>query len=64
MYLCKNKFLNILLNILLLVVLPCAGGILLYFYVEYATLPILIIPGFIAFLAGGIKNGSNEIISR
>lgn len=26
MYLCKNKF----LNILLLVVLPCAGGILLY----------------------------------
>lgn len=59
MYLCKNKFLNILLNILLLVVLPCVGGILLYFYVEYAILPILIIPGFIAFLAGGMKNGSN-----
>lgn len=59
MYLCKNKFLNILLNILLLVVLPCAGGILLYFYVEYAILPILIIPGFIAFLTGGMKNGSN-----
>lgn len=59
MYLCKNKFLNILLNILLLVVLPAAGGILLYFYVEYAILLILIIPGFIAFLAGGMKNGSD-----
>lgn len=60
MYLCKNKLLNILLNILLLVILPAAGGILLYFYVEYTLLPILIIPGFIAFLAGGLKNGSNE----
>lgn len=59
MYLCKNKFLNILLNILLLVALPCVGGILLYFYVEYVILPILIIPGFIAFLAGGMKNGSD-----
>lgn len=59
MYLCKNKFLNILLNILLLVVLPCVGGILLFFYVEYVILPILIIPGFIAFLAGGMKNGSD-----
>lgn len=59
MYLCKNKFLNILLNILLLVLLPSASGILLYFYVEYAILPILIIPGFIAFFAGGLKNGSN-----
>ena len=56
---CKNKFLNILLNILLLVALPCVGGILLFFYVEYAILPILIIPGFIAFLAGGMKNGSD-----
>lgn len=59
MYLCKNKFLNIFLNILLLVALPCVGGILLYFYVEYVILPILIIPGFIAFLAGGMKNGSD-----
>lgn len=59
MYLCKNKFLNIFLNILLLVVLPCAGGILLYFYVEYAILPILIIPGFIAFFVGGMKNGGD-----
>ena len=59
MYLCKNKFLNIFLNILLLVVLPCAGGILLYFYVEYALFAILIIPGFIAFLRGGMKNGSD-----
>lgn len=59
MCLCKNKFLNIFLDILLLVALPCAGGIPLYFYVEYAILPILIIPGFIAFLAGGMKNGSN-----
>lgn len=42
MYLCKNKLLNILLNILLLVILPAAGGILLYFYVEYALLPILL----------------------
>lgn len=59
MYLCKNKFLNIFLNILLLVILPAAGGILLYFYVEYAILLILIIPGFIAFFRGGMKNGSN-----
>lgn len=59
MYLCKNKLLNILLNILLLVILPAAGGILLHFYVEYFLLPILIIPGFIAFLAEGLKNGSN-----
>nr|DAE32971.1 MAG TPA: hypothetical protein [virus sp. ctoYX9] len=59
MYLCKNKLLNILLNILLLVILPAAGGILLYLYVEYALLTILIIPGFIAFLAGGLNNGSN-----
>ena len=59
MYLCKNKFLNILLNILLLVVLPCAGGVLLYFYVEYVILLILVIPGFIAFLRGVMKNGSD-----
>lgn len=59
MYLCKNKTLNILLNILLIAVLPLAGGILLFFYLEYAILPLLIIPGFIAFLVGGLKNGSD-----
>lgn len=59
MRLCKNKFLNILLNILLIVVLPLAFGFCLYFYLEYMLLPVLIIPGFIAFLAGGLKNGGD-----
>lgn len=59
MKLCKNKFLNILLNILLIVILPLAGGFLFYFYLEYLLLPVLIIPGFIAFLAGGLSNGGN-----
>lgn len=34
-------------------------GSLIYFYLEYMLLPILIIPGFIAFLAGALKNGAN-----
>ncbi len=57
MNLCKNKFLNILLNILLIVILPAGFGFLLYFYLEYLLLPLLIIPGAIAFFIGGLKNG-------
>lgn len=59
MRLCKNKFLNILLNILIIVVLPSVFGFLMYFYLEYMLIPVLIIPGFVAFLAGGLNNGAN-----
>lgn len=55
----KNKFLNILLNILFIVVLPSCFGWFMYFYLEYFLLFIFIIPGIIAFFAGGLKNGGN-----
>lgn len=59
MKLCKNKFLNILLNIMLLVMLPLTGGILFAMFFEYVFWLVLVIPGFVAFLAGGLNNGAN-----
>lgn len=59
MRLCKNKFLNILLNISLLFVAPIAFGILFAAFFEYVFWLVLVIPGFVAFLAGGLNNGGN-----
>ena len=59
MNLSKIKWLNILLNVLIIVVLPFIGGMLIYFYIEYILAAIFIVPGFIAFLGGGLKNGAN-----
>lgn len=57
---CKNKFLNILLNILLIGVLPLCLGFLMFFYIEYAIMLICIIPGFIAFFGSALKNGGDN----
>lgn len=54
---CKNKFLNILLNILVIVVFPFTFMLALCFYFEYVIGLVLLVPGFFAFLAGGLKNG-------
>lgn len=58
MNLSKIKWLNILLNVIVLVVLPLIGGMLIYTYIEYVLVVIFIVPGFIAFLGGGLKNGA------
>lgn len=57
MKLTKIKWLNILLNILIIVVAPMAFGALLYCYLEYFLVGIIFIPGLIAFIAGGFNNG-------
>lgn len=59
MNLCKNKVLNILLNILIIVILPLIAGFLFAMYFEYFIVPLLIIPGFIAFFGEALNNGAN-----
>lgn len=59
MNLSKIKWLYILLNVLVLVVLPSVLGALIYFYIEVLLAAIFIVPGLIAFLVGGLKNGAN-----
>lgn len=44
---------------LIVVAAGLISGALIHFYLEYMLLPILIIPGFIAFLAGALKNGAD-----
>lgn len=58
MNLSKIKWLNILLNILILVVLPLILGALMYLYIEVLIAAIFIVPGAIAFLGSGLKNGA------
>lgn len=55
----KIKWLNILLNIFFIVVLPALLGVVLYVYLEYAILLVGLVPMFFVFLFGGMKNGSN-----
>ena len=57
MNICKNKFLNILLNILIIVVLPSAFGFALYFYLEYLIWFVFLIPGIAAFFGEALNNG-------
>lgn len=59
MRLSRIKWLNILLNVLVLVVLPFIGGILIYMYIEYIFAAIFIIPGLVAFFGEALKNGAN-----
>ena len=59
MRLSKIKWLNILLNVLVIVVLPFIGGMLIYFYIEYIFAAIFIIPGLIAFFGEALKNGAD-----
>ena len=59
MNLSKIRWVNILLNVLVLVVLPLVMGMLIYFYIEVLLAVLFIVPGFIAFLGGGLKNGAN-----
>lgn len=60
MNLSKIKWLNILLNVLVLVVLPSVLGALMYLYIEVLLAAVFIVPRFIAFLGGGLKNGANN----
>ena len=59
MNLSKIRRLNILLNVLVIVVLPFVFGVLIYFYIEVLLAAIFIVPRFIAFVGGGLKNGAN-----
>ena len=59
MNLSKIKWLNILLNVLIIVVIPSVLGVLIYLYIEVLLAAIFIGPGLIAFLGGGLKNGAN-----
>lgn len=58
MNLSKIKWLNILLNVLGIVVLPAVLRALIYMYIEVLLAAIIIVPGFIAFLGRGLKNGA------
>ena len=60
MNLSKIKWLNILLNVFVIVVLPLVLGVLMYLYIEVLLAAVFIVPGFIAFLGGGLKNGANN----
>lgn len=59
MRLSRIKWLNILLNVFVLVVLPFIGGVLIYKYIEYIFAAIFIIPGLVAFFGEALKNGAN-----
>ena len=59
MYLSRIKWLNILLNVIVIVVLPGVLGALMYFYIEVLLAAIFIVPGFIAFIGNGLENGAN-----
>lgn len=59
MNLSKIRWLNILLNVLVLVGLPGIAGMLIYFYIDYILAAIFIVLGLIAFIGGGLKNGAN-----
>ena len=59
MNLSRIKWLNILLNVLVLVVVPGVLGALIYFYIEVLLAAIFIVPGLIAFIGGGLKNEAN-----
>ncbi|MDE6752977.1 MAG: hypothetical protein K2J82_00010 [Muribaculaceae bacterium] len=58
MNLSKVKWLNILLNVLVIVVLPGVLGALMYFYIEVVLAAIFIGPGLIAFFGESLKNGA------
>ncbi len=58
MNLSKIKWLNIVLNVLILVVIPLILGALMYQYIEVLLAAIFIVPGFIAFFGEALKNGS------
>ena len=55
----RNKFLNILTWIVLIVVPPAGVGILIAEYFEVLLVAIVLVPGFIAFFGQGLKNGAN-----
>ena len=59
MNLSKIKWLNILLNVLVIVVLPGVLGALMYFYIEVLLAVLFIGPGLIAFFGSGLKDGAN-----
>ena len=59
MNLSQIKWLNILLNVLVLVVVPLVLGALIYLYIEMLLAAIFIVPGFIAFFGGALKNTTN-----
>ena len=59
MKLSKIKWLNIILNVLVIVVLPSIGGILIYIYIEYIFAAIFIFPGIIAFFCEAMKDGAD-----
>lgn len=59
MRLSRIKWLNILLNVLVIVVLPGVLGFLMYFYIEVLLAAIFIGPGLIAFFGEALKNGAN-----
>ncbi|MDE5886438.1 MAG: hypothetical protein K2H46_02500 [Muribaculaceae bacterium] len=59
MRLSRIKWLNILLNVLVLVVLPGILGALMYLYIEVLLAAIFIVPGAIAFFGEALNNGAN-----
>lgn len=59
MRLSKIKWLNILLNVLALVVLPGVLGALMYLYIEVLLAAIFIVPGAIVFFGEALENGAN-----
>ena len=59
MNLAKNKTLNIIINILLIVILPLALGALMAMYIEVLIAAIVFVPGLIAFFAQALSNGAN-----
>ncbi len=58
MNLSKIKWLNIVLNVLILVVIPLILAALMYQYIEVILAAKSIAPGFIAFFGEALKNGS------
>ena len=54
----RIKWLNILLNVIVIVVLPGVLGALMYFYIEVLLAAIFIRPAVIAFFGESLKNGA------
>ena len=59
MRLSKIKWLNILLNILVIVILPLGCGILMTMYIKVLIAAIVFGPGIIAFFAEAMASGAN-----
>mgnify|MGYP000047691685 CR=1 FL=1 len=55
----KIKWLNILLNILVIVILPLGLGILMAMYIEVLIAAIVFGPGIIVFFAEAMASGSD-----